>query len=185
MKCLKKLTIPKPFSFVDKKRENKSIAQSKLERDVEEREKEIKVLQHWQFRANPVPAYCLIPMMNTLDGKREQKRQNFIENKATKNHMKVFSFVEREECAEKSKTEKLHKKYESEPFVMKAKPIPTNVSLPLYKEMLEKNKLQSKQNIEKRKAQLMKLMCPPKRMMSSIDDFKKSRKRAMDDAGIN
>jgi len=52
----KKLTIPKPFSFVDKKRENKSIAQSKLERDVEEREKEIKVLQHWQFRANPVPA---------------------------------------------------------------------------------------------------------------------------------
>lgn len=99
--------------------------------------------------------------------------------------MKVFSFVEREEEAEKSKTEKLHKKYETEPFVMKAKPIPTNVSLPLYKEMLEKNKLQSKQNIEKRKAQLMKLMCPPKRMMSSIDDFKKSRKRAMDDARIN
>jgi len=52
----KTITIPKPFSFIDKKKENKSIAQSKLERDVEEKEKEIKMLQHWQFRANPVPA---------------------------------------------------------------------------------------------------------------------------------
>jgi hypothetical protein len=52
----KTITIPKPFSFVDKKRENKTIAQSKLERDVEEKEKEVKMLQNWQFRANPVPA---------------------------------------------------------------------------------------------------------------------------------
>mmetsp|Transcript_58838 Transcript_58838/g.49780 ORF Transcript_58838/g.49780 Transcript_58838/m.49780 type:complete len:93 (+) Transcript_58838:702-980(+) len=52
----KTITIPKPFSFVDKKRENKSIAQSKLERDIEDKEKEIKMLNHWQFRANPVPA---------------------------------------------------------------------------------------------------------------------------------
>lgn len=116
MEMNKKLTIPKPFSFIDKKRENKTIAQSKLERDIEEREKEIKMLQHWQFRANPVPAYCLIPMMNTLDGKREQKRQNFMEHLATKNHMKVFSFVEREEKAELGKTEKLHKKYEGEVY---------------------------------------------------------------------
>lgn len=106
----KTITIPKPFSFIDKKRENKSIAQSKLERDVEEKEKEIKMLQHWQFRANPVPAQCLIPMMNTLDSKKEHRRQNFMENKASKNHMKVFSFEERREAEEKIKTEKLHKK---------------------------------------------------------------------------
>lgn len=56
-------------------------------------------------------------MMNTLDGKREQRRQNFMEHKATKNHMKVFSFEERREQDEKIKSEKLLKKWETEPFV--------------------------------------------------------------------
>lgn len=56
-------------------------------------------------------------MMNTLDGKREQRRQNFIENQATKNHMKVFSFEERREKEEQIKTEKLLKKWETEPFI--------------------------------------------------------------------
>lgn len=177
----KTITIPKPFSFVDKKRENKTIAQSKLERDVEEKEKETKMLQNWQFRANPVPAYCLIPMMNTLDGKREQRRQNFIENQATKNHMKVFSFEERREKEELMKTEKLLKKWETEPFIYRAKPIPTNVSLPMYEEMVAANKLKSKQNIEKRKAQLMKLMKPPKRMMQSGEH---GRRKAKDDSAI-
>jgi len=110
----KSITIPKPFSFVDKKREHKTISQAKLERDIENREKNVKMLQNWQFRANPVPAYCLIPMMNTLDAKREQRIVNFKENDATKNHMKVFSFVDKEDKEKMMRTEKLMKKYEEE-----------------------------------------------------------------------
>jgi len=49
--------------------------------------------------------------MNTLDGKREQRRQNFIENIATKNHMKEFSFATKEqEERDKLKLEKLMEK---------------------------------------------------------------------------
>lgn len=39
----KKITVPRPFSFVEKKRENKSIMQAKLERDLEEQEKSVKM----------------------------------------------------------------------------------------------------------------------------------------------
>jgi len=39
----KKITIPRPFSFVEKKRENKTIMQSKLEKDLEAKEKELKM----------------------------------------------------------------------------------------------------------------------------------------------
>jgi len=67
---------------------------------------------------------------------------------------------------------------------IRAKPIPTNVSLPMYKEMIENGKLKTKQNIEKRKAYLMKLMQPPKRMMKSANDLHKSRYKAKDDDGI-
>lgn len=51
----------------------------------------------------------------------------------------------------------------------------------MYEEMVSANKLRSKQNIEKRKAQLMKLMKPPKRMMQSNDN---GRRKAKDDSGI-
>jgi len=39
----KKITIPRPFSFVEKKRENKTIMQNKMEKDLEMKEKEIKM----------------------------------------------------------------------------------------------------------------------------------------------
>lgn len=39
----KKITIPRPFSFVDKKREHKTITQIKGERDLEDKEKQIKM----------------------------------------------------------------------------------------------------------------------------------------------
>lgn len=51
----------------------------------------------------------------------------------------------------------------------------------MYEEMIAANKLKSKQNIEKRKAQLMKLMKPPKRMMQSSDH---GRRKAKDDSVI-
>lgn len=93
----KKITIPRPFSFVDKKRENKTIMQSKLDKVLEDKEKEVKMFQNWQIKSNPVPAECLIPLMNSLDVNREKRIQNFKDFTATKNNMKVFSFVDRDE----------------------------------------------------------------------------------------
>lgn len=106
----KKITIPRPFSFVDKKKEHKSIMQTKLEKDLEEKEKNIKLFQNWQFKSNPVPAECLIPLMNTLDANREKRIQNFKDFNATKNNMKVFSFVERDQEEEGKKMEKVKAK---------------------------------------------------------------------------
>lgn len=106
----KRITIPKPFSFVDKKRENKTIMQTKLENMLEDKEKEVKMFENWQFKSNPVPAECLIPMMNTLDANREKRIQTFKDFNATKNHMRVFSFVEREEDVKDLKEEKTRSK---------------------------------------------------------------------------
>jgi hypothetical protein len=52
----------------------------------------------------------------------------------------------------------------------------------MYEEMIAANKLKSKQNIEKRKSQLMKLMQPPKRMMQADDHANK--RKARDDTAI-
>lgn len=98
----KKITIPRPFSFVDKKKENKSIMQMKLDKMLEEKEKEIKTYESWRFKANPVPAECLVPLLNSLDKDRDHRIQTFKEFNATKNKMKVFSFVERDNEREKS-----------------------------------------------------------------------------------
>lgn len=43
MQMNKKVTLPRPFSFVEKKRENKTIMQTKLDKDLEDKEKEIKM----------------------------------------------------------------------------------------------------------------------------------------------
>mmetsp|Transcript_25106 Transcript_25106/g.55392 ORF Transcript_25106/g.55392 Transcript_25106/m.55392 type:complete len:126 (+) Transcript_25106:765-1142(+) len=108
----KKITIPRPFSFVDKKREHKTITQIKLERDLEEKEKEIKMFQSWQFKSNPVPAECLIPLMNSLDVDREKRIQTFKDFNATKNKMKVFSFVERDEDGKEKNMKTLKAKWD-------------------------------------------------------------------------
>jgi len=136
----KKITIPRPFSFVDKKREHKTITQIKLEKDLEQKEKEIKMFQNWQFKSNPVPAECLIPLMNTLDANREKRIQNFKDFNATKNKMKVFSFVERDEENVEKRNEAIKAKWDPEPYVFKAKLIPTTVSLPLYDDMVAEKK---------------------------------------------
>jgi len=136
----KKITIPRPFSFVEKKRENKTIMQSKLEKDLEAKEKELKMYESWQFRANPVPADCLIPMLNTLDATRDKRLQTFKDYSATINKMKVFSFVERDEESKTKQTERLQQKWQHEQVLFKAKLVPTQVSLPLYEDMVAERK---------------------------------------------
>lgn len=87
-----------------------------------------------------MPANCLIPMLNTLDNQRDKRMQTFKDFNATKNKMRVFSFVERDEDEAAKKEEKLRQKWEHEPHLFKAKLVPTQVSLPLYEDMVAERK---------------------------------------------
>jgi len=127
----KKITIPRPFSFVEKKRDNKTIMQCKAEKDFEQKEKEIKMFQNWHFSANTVPADCLVPKMNSIDADREKRINVFKEVHATIHKMKAFSFVERDENSKVRQAEKLTQKWKQEQVIFKAKLVPTQVSLPL------------------------------------------------------
>lgn len=73
----KNITIPKPFSFYNSNKENKSITQIKYQEMINEKEKELKEYENWRFRANPVPAECLAPLMHTLDAERLKRLEDF------------------------------------------------------------------------------------------------------------
>lgn len=178
----KKITIPRPFSFVEKKKENKTIMQQKLEKMLEEKEKEVKTFQSWKFKANPVPAECLVPLLNTLDKDRDNRIQTFKEFNATKNKMKVFSFVERDKEREKS-LEVLKQKYEPRNDSFKAKQVPAHVTVKLYDEIINKREQERLQNIERRKAWLKKISNLPDRMKKAEEESK-NKKRAKDDGDI-
>lgn len=125
----KKITIPKPFSFVDKKRENKTIMQTKFEKTLEEKELEIKKFENWQFKSNPVPAECLIPLMNTLDAKRDERINRYKEMRESQK-IREFSFIKRDMQRAES-LERLREKWQPKDHLFKAKPIPPTVSYPL------------------------------------------------------
>lgn len=87
-----------------------------------------------------MPADCLIPMLNTLDATRDKRLQTFKDYSATINKMKVFSFVERDEESKTKQTERLQQKWQHEQVLFKAKLVPTQVSLPLYEDMVAERK---------------------------------------------
>lgn len=99
--------------------------QQKLEKSLEEKEKEIESFQKHKFKANPVPADCLVPLLNSLDAERQLRIQQYKEQKATKNHMKLFSFTQTDDSEKKLI---LEQKYERKPYVFKAKKVPSSVS---------------------------------------------------------
>jgi len=178
----KKITIPRPFTFVDKKKENKTIMQMKLERMLEEKEKEIKTYENWRFKANPVPAECLVPLLNSIDKDRDHRIQTFKEFNATKNKMKVFSFVERDKEKEKS-LDQLRQKYDIQHEGFKAKQVPAHVTVKLYDEITNKREKERLQNIERRKAWLKKISQLPERMKKAEEESK-NKKRAKDDSNL-
>jgi len=80
----RKLTVPVPFSFTDAK-PTESITKQKFNRMLEDKEREVQAFRQWKFRANPVPSECLVPMLHSLDAERANRKQKFLEQKATKN----------------------------------------------------------------------------------------------------
>jgi len=106
----------------------------------------------FEFKSKPVPKNIFDKnKLEKLESERKERITLYKELYATKNKMKLFSFIDKYD--DKDKTEKLKLKYEENNKIInfKAKKVPDFIKEQIYNKIIEDKNSMRKENIEKRK----------------------------------
>lgn len=174
------ITVPKPFNFdIREKTRSKSIAEMRLERDIEIKRIEEENIIQKQFRHKPVPAAVSMPKYQSLQDKNALRREIVKMNSVaiTKQKEAPFSFYEKDIQKKKAKLEKIEEDErefrESNFQPQKAKPVPKSVTFPKYENMVTQDKARREKRIEDHAVKTFQKAALPPRMEAAKDRPKK------------
>ncbi|KAL0209633.1 hypothetical protein RCL1_008471 [Eukaryota sp. TZLM3-RCL] len=164
----KSLTSPRPFSFTNRKREQK--LSRTLQEYIDQKEEE-KVKKH-VFKANPVPRSTSRPKFNRLL-QEQARRSNEIKQKSlevTKSKEAPFSFYSRDKSKASSSSSLTYSLYPSIDCIppprpkFTANPVPESSRTALYSEVVAKQEKKREERVRARSAELMSSSKLPPRM---------------------
>ncbi|XP_063173071.1 protein FAM161A [Candoia aspera] len=160
-KWFPKITVPEPFQMTireaKRKQQNiKSKSLMQLENNLLKKQLEEEAECQKKFRANPVPAYVLVPLYHEIMQENEERRKSLRERRrefllATQ---KPFQFIERE--AQKKELRKMQFSSPERTKMFKAKPVPKFVYTSEMREKLKEEELYRDIRIQVRSEELLR-----------------------------